>query len=294
MMDRIEVFYCKKLPNHKPGVELIYRKNAMEIIHWMAEMTKGMPLWEDNDIRGEEMEVECEQPQYVPPVIDMSDVADVDESILSQSTVIRAHLDVYDETADTQVLPYRLTSAEFNLDSVRYHESVYLNIQGKYKEKIDTNRGYDLQLLFQSRRQVGWMGVDSLYHAWLLVNHRVCPPQFSIKKFDERYPDWRSVIMNEMDLTPIDIKAENDLTSEPKLFNPRKYIENVIVVESEEEDDSSEATKIDDGCNNKESQPEENNVEKDDMSKTNQGDDEKATLLSMLKGYSVSRYVYFH
>lgn len=242
MMDRLEVFQCKKIASHRPGMELLFRKHAMEIIHWMADFIKDMPLWEDSDIRGEELNIDLEtSDHYTPPVINLSDLEEVNESILPRSTVVRAHLDVYDTTADTQVIPYRLTSNGYDVASEEYHRSVYLDIQGKFVELINKDVGYDLEALFRSRRQVGWLGVDSLYHAWLFVNFRRSPPGFSMKLFSQRYPDWRNVMMQEMDLTPeipdsLPNSQTSGIKSEPAMFRPTVFIEDEINLCSEDDD----------------------------------------------------------
>ena len=51
-------------------------------------MTKDLPLWEDSDTRGEELELEEDPEHYVPPLIDLSDLTKVDETILGRSTVV--------------------------------------------------------------------------------------------------------------------------------------------------------------------------------------------------------------
>ena len=60
----------------------------------------------------------------------------------------------------------------------------------------------DLQTLFQVRRDNSWTGVDSLYHAWMLVNHGLTPAGFNIRKFSATYPMWRTDMTESMDLRP--------------------------------------------------------------------------------------------
>ena len=235
MMDRIEVFHCKKIPGLRPGMELKFREHAMEIIHWMGELVKDMPLWEDSDIRGEDFELQESSEHYIPSVIDLSDLPDVDESVLPQSTVVRAHLDVYDTTADTQIYPYRLTSPEYDFNSIEYHKSIYLDIQGKFSDAIDKNAGYDLETLFRARKQVGWYGVDSLYHAWLLVNFRLSPHSLSMKTFSQRYPDWRQVMIEVMDLTPEIPLSQSTVKEELTLFQANVTQENCIEICSDDD-----------------------------------------------------------
>ena len=79
--------------------------------------------------------------------------------------------------------------------------SVYLNITGAYEGHVDLNV-YDLEMLFQVRRENGWTGIDSLYHSWLFVNFRRTPSGFSVRKFSATYPDWREKMMSHMDLRP--------------------------------------------------------------------------------------------
>ena len=81
---------------------------------------------------------------------------------------------MYDPTEEPNHPPYRLASG-YNLASEEFHRSVYINIQDHTKSVV-VNKGIDHEVLFTNRLEQGWSGIDSLYHAWLLVNHRRTGP----------------------------------------------------------------------------------------------------------------------
>lgn len=71
-------------------------------------------------------------PEAFPPVLRPSDLVqpnepdftgmeDVRETILPRATVERAHLDVYDASGPCEIIPYRLTSRAWDIDSDQYH-----------------------------------------------------------------------------------------------------------------------------------------------------------------------------
>ena len=207
---RMHVFKCQTIPNCRAGYEVMFRRKAMDILHWIITEISEMPLFDDQDITfGDDDEDRLEgiitdqQPSnsVVIPVPDLASLTHIDESVLPYRAVVRAHLDVYDAIEDGNNPPLRLTSRAYDVASTEYHQSVYLNIKD-YTHTVDVNVGIDYEALFKNRKEQGWTGVDSLYHAWLLVNHRRTPRSFSMKKFKERYPDWKEVMMSSMNLTP--------------------------------------------------------------------------------------------
>lgn len=200
---------------------------------------KDTPLFDDADIidnYGDEEEQFNQQiealstlPQQEHQDIEVSQLANlryVDESVLPRGAVIRAHLDVYDETEDTNSPPYRLTSPGYDLCGAEYHRSVYMNMQDTSKS-VDVNAGMDLQTLFESRMEVNWRGVDSLYHAWLIVNHGRAPPLFKFREFIKRYPNWKEECMTTMDLSPDDdVEKQVESVSTPPM--PTNEIESTM------------------------------------------------------------------
>ena len=113
-------------------MENVYRSKAMEIIHWMMHVTAGMNLFENryNDtpkfIVGRlPSSIICSEVNS-PEIIDLTgdhftEIENVTDSILPRAAIERAHLDVYDNTPDLEVIPYRLTSKAYALDSDAYH-----------------------------------------------------------------------------------------------------------------------------------------------------------------------------
>ena len=147
----------------------------MKIIHWIVTMLEGMDLFE-NPLNNTPKFILSNEPIIAPQeqpveIIDLTCDENVTEAILPRAAVERAHLDVYDASGPLNVVPYRLTSRAYDLDSQEYHHSVYLNIKGEYAKHIDLN-SIDLQTLYEVRKENMWKGVNSLYHAWLLVNFR--------------------------------------------------------------------------------------------------------------------------
>ena len=212
MQRRMHVFKCSTIPNCRTGFEVMFRQRAMEIIHWIATETDGMPLFDDHDIQTNFDEDEDEQrlmlaaeeddtpsvPEFYS--LDLSNMRYVDESILPRRSIVRAHLDVYDSLEEPHLPPYRLFSG-YDVASEDYHRSVYLNIQD-FSRSVDVNNGIDHETLFTNRYEQSWSGTDSLYHAWLLVNHGRTPKRFSMRTFAQRYPDWKMVKLAIMDLSP--------------------------------------------------------------------------------------------
>ena len=187
----------------------MFRQRAMEIIHWIAHVTRKMPLFDDHDVNtnygqddGDRLEVlgTTVVQRNLLPTINLPALRCVDENVLPHRAIVRAHLEVYDATVDDSNPPYRLTGFR-ELDSEEYHRSVYLNLQDVSKT-IDVDAGVDVERLFRTRREQSWKGTDSLYHAWLLINHRRTHALFGMKKFAARHPDWRAVMMKSLDLTP--------------------------------------------------------------------------------------------
>ena len=206
----MKIFKCKTIPNCRPGFDVIYQQRAMEIIHWMAEQLHDVPLFNDSEVTtnygDDQLHLinqldERFRPPEVGPGSDLSHLRYVDETVLPQRTVIRAYLDAYDHHGDSNNPPFRITSKAYALDSSPYHESVYINIQNPHNS-VNVDEGVDVETLFQNRMEQNWKGVDSVYHAWLFVNHRRTPALFRLKLFAERHPDWRSVMLKTMDLSP--------------------------------------------------------------------------------------------
>ena len=181
-------------------------------------MIKNMPLFPlTSNVNRIVLEDTCVVPE-APDIIDLTFDENITEAILPRQAVERAHLDVYDASATTDEPPFRLTARTHMLDSDRYHESVYLNIKGAYRGTLDLSR-CDYQTLYEVRKDNSWKGVDSLYHAWLLVNHRLTPPGFKMRKFAQSYPDWRKVIMPTMDLTRVEEEVDGDDDGETESKN---------------------------------------------------------------------------
>ena len=134
MEGRIQYFQCRSMPKVKTGMDAVYRKRAMNIIHWVVHMLDGMDLFENklNDTPKFDLlpppgfSPESDQ-AATPEVIDLTfeDMPTVTEAVLPREAVERAHLDVYDASGpDHQVIPYRLTSPAYALDSDAYHRQV--------------------------------------------------------------------------------------------------------------------------------------------------------------------------
>ena len=212
MAKRMQVFHCKAIPNCRTGLEMMYRLRAMEIIHWITEQLGDLPNFDDHDIvstYGQEEEDRLQVlasnvvPHQLLPNVDLPALRCVDESILPHRSIVRAHLDVYDAVQNDHLAPYRLTKPSYNLDSEEYHLSVYKNLIGEnYKQAVDVNAGVDVEMLFRNRKEQGWKGTDSLYHAWLMINHGLTHPLFDVRKFASRHPDFRQVRLKMLDLSP--------------------------------------------------------------------------------------------
>ena len=104
---------------------------------------------------------------------------------------------------------------------------MYLDITGSYCGHVDLNT-IDLQTLYQVRRDHAWKGIDSLYHAWLLVNHGRTPAGFNIRKFSSTYPNWRNEMMESMDLRPTlewDSDANGMDSAESELSPPKVAVD---------------------------------------------------------------------
>lgn len=96
-------------------------------------MTEGMDLFENSYNKTPKYIVLAEPTECTPAVDatkvfidltndDFEDLSHVTEDILPQSAIECAHLDVYDASGtDHQVVPYRLTSPAFPVDSDAYH-----------------------------------------------------------------------------------------------------------------------------------------------------------------------------
>ena len=119
MQRRMEVFKCRTIPNCRTGYEVMYRQRAMEIIHWIATETEGMPLFDDHDVLNNYDEdeedlmllaaaEETEETQNLPDFyrLDLSTMRYVDESVLPHRSIVRAHLDDYDATKEPNNPPY--------------------------------------------------------------------------------------------------------------------------------------------------------------------------------------------
>ena len=91
----------------------------MEIIHWIATETDGMPLFDDHDVLNNYDEdeddmmlmaaaEETEESQNLPDFyrLDLSTMRYVDESVLPHRSIVRAHVDVYDATKEPNNPPY--------------------------------------------------------------------------------------------------------------------------------------------------------------------------------------------
>ena len=208
----MQVFHCKTIPNCRTGYEVMFRHRAMEIVHWISTQIEGYPNFEDHDLitaygQDEEDRLQELTTQILPgellPQIDLPSLRCVDETVLPPRSIVRAHLDVYDAVSDDHCPPHRLTRPSYDLQGEDYHQSVYMNLQdNNYKKAVDVDGGVDVETLFRNRREKGWKGTDSLYHAWLLVNHGRTHPLFGIKTFAARHPDFRTVMMKAMDLSP--------------------------------------------------------------------------------------------
>ena len=189
-----------------------------------------MPLFDDHDVlnnydedEGEQMLMaaadETDETQNLPEfyTLDLSSMRYVDESILPRRSIVRAHLDVYDAAGEANHPPYRLVSG-YDLASEEYHRSVYINIQDHTKS-VDVNNGIDHEVLFTNRFEQGWSGIDSLYHAWLLVNHGRAHRSFRMKTFAERYPNWKKVKVPVMDLSPTSMQMSGASSTDPTQFS---------------------------------------------------------------------------
>ena len=100
-----------------------------------------------------------------------------------------AHLSVYDERRDTQVVPFRLSNFDFRSDA--YLRSTYLNVCGRYENDLELLQEENLQELFAMRQRNHWNGRDSLYEAWLLLKGET-RYVFDLELFELKYPDWKN------------------------------------------------------------------------------------------------------
>ena len=134
MLDRIQFFDCTAMPVVRRGMETVYRYRAMHIIHWMVQKLDGMDLFENPHNKTPAFimapepfrEVDHSEQQNVTTIdltaADYEDLYNVDESILPQAAIERAHLDVYDSSGPEQEqIPYRLTSSAYDVSSEAYH-----------------------------------------------------------------------------------------------------------------------------------------------------------------------------
>ena len=121
------------MPDVRRGMERVYKRMAMEIIHWMIIQLEGMDLFANElngtpaIIPGEDDEDEPTTSTNFPEVIDLTncdleELATVTPAILPRAAVEKAHLDVYDTSGpDHEMPPYRLTKRSYTLDSDAYH-----------------------------------------------------------------------------------------------------------------------------------------------------------------------------
>ena len=87
-----------------------------------------------------------------------------------------------EDRMDTDVIPFRLVTNNFEINSVQYHRAVFHCLQGKFVGHVDLERINNHEL-FTSRRKVGWARTDSLFDAWLLANFDESRPVFDLDLF---------------------------------------------------------------------------------------------------------------
>ena len=83
---------------------------------------------------------------------------------------------------DKDVIPYRLVSRSYEINSPQYHRAVYNCVQGKFVGHVDLDQINNHEL-FVSRKKVGWSKNDSLFDAWLLANYNESRPVFDLDLF---------------------------------------------------------------------------------------------------------------
>ena len=91
-------------------------------------------------------------------------------------------MEVSDAGAWPDIIPFRIHS--FDINSPQYHRGVYNCIRGAHKDHINFNGPHDTLMLFKSRRKNKWIGKDSLYDAWLIVNYGECRTIFDMDVFE--------------------------------------------------------------------------------------------------------------
>ena len=194
MENRIRLFQCRSLPKVEAGMEVKYRRQAFEIIYWLAEKTKAWPIF-DGQMSSPGKRVQFRLLQTKKRKVDMSST--VTSDALPQNSLELTHLEVYDRKHLHELVPFRMTSCEIN--SPQYHRSVYLDVCGRYGDDLHQLDNHDLKTLFTLREKHGWYGRDSLYDAWLLTksSHR---NGFNMEKFEEKFPNWKGKIV-EMSFT---------------------------------------------------------------------------------------------
>ena len=188
MKNRLKVFQCKALKNLRSNMEQQYRKQAMEIVHWLAIQLADTPLFHHSSI----VKRDCGKGRFCLKSRKRTwevkeEDSTLDESLLTEDSIVLAHMSVYDQKEAQNAIPYRIVTG-FDVNSAGYHRSVHYGVTGKTEGKIFLN--HNLKQLFEHRKKFAWKGKDSLYDVWL-ISEGECRQQFDLELFTERYPDWR-------------------------------------------------------------------------------------------------------
>ena len=97
MNKRFTKFKCNSIPNVIKGLDRLYERQAMEIIHWMAKETEGMDLFKNvlnknppYERRSPSFHEILERNKQTQPVADNAetpDIGELDSSILPNRTI---------------------------------------------------------------------------------------------------------------------------------------------------------------------------------------------------------------
>ena len=159
----------------------------MEIVHWLGRRLRDVPLFSESDAVSRKVEenrfvLKSRKRTWV-----VEDNPTLDETLLPERSIVRAHMCVYDQKEAENRIPYRIVKG-FDINSPGYHRSVHYGVTGKTEKQLTLK--HDLIDLFVNRKQLGWKGKDSLYDVWL-ISKGECRPTFDLDLFTERYPNWR-------------------------------------------------------------------------------------------------------
>ena len=134
MWKRIQVFNCSSLPSVRRGMEVVYRQQAMEIIHWMVSELKGMDLFQNDYNSTPAYTLSSTAPAFTPRPSDVvlqepcfDGMETVSSDVLPRNALEMAALDVYAATCPREEIPYRLLSRRYDVAHEAYHRYLSSN-----------------------------------------------------------------------------------------------------------------------------------------------------------------------